>query len=189
MNANTKNKKLSSEIADLIVQLVDQTDGPVTLAQVERDVPGFAKDGTPNWCYSIVGSGTDYLVWNGMSDQGRLALRKIISERRVAIQHVSALPYLLLDSRVIDDDAWMPTVLLPKKPPTLPHLTGYTGSLRGHAKPLLPRPSRREHRAIGLWRQLLCALRRINSLRKACRRRPEDDRHISSYPPARGRYI
>jgi flagellar biosynthesis regulator FlbT len=62
----------------------------------------------------IEGSETEQLVWNGMSEAGYLALRKVISERRVAIQLVNAVPYLLENCVVYDDD-WVPTMLLPAK--------------------------------------------------------------------------
>jgi hypothetical protein len=114
MNASTQLEKLASDIADLIVKLVNDTDGPVTLARVDRDVPGFAKKEPPNWGYVIEGSETEQLVWNGMSEAGNLALRKVISERRVAIQLVNTLPYLL-ENCVLYDDDWVPTMLLPAR--------------------------------------------------------------------------
>ena len=100
MNANKQMNRLSTEIADLIVKLVNDTDGPVTLAEVERVIPGFAKKDRPNWGYVIEGSNTEQLIWVGMSEAGYLALRQIIAERRVAVQVVNILPYLL-ENRVI----------------------------------------------------------------------------------------
>jgi hypothetical protein len=43
-------EKSANRIADAIVELVERTDGPVTLAQVEREIPGFAKKDPPAWC-------------------------------------------------------------------------------------------------------------------------------------------
>jgi hypothetical protein len=42
MNATTQLETLSNKIADAIVDLVNTTDGPVTLLQVDREVRGFA---------------------------------------------------------------------------------------------------------------------------------------------------
>jgi hypothetical protein len=105
----------TSKIAALIVDLVNNTDGPVTLARVDRDVPGFAQKNLPNWCYVVTGKNKkEQLVWNEMSKAGYLALRKVILERLVAVQLVNALPYLF-ENCVIDDDDWVPTVLIPAK--------------------------------------------------------------------------
>jgi hypothetical protein len=40
--ANQLNQMVDT-ISNAIVALVERTDGPVTLAQIERDVPGFAE--------------------------------------------------------------------------------------------------------------------------------------------------
>jgi hypothetical protein len=105
----------TSKIAALIVDLVNNTDGPVTLAQVDRDVPGFAQKNPPNWGYVIKGKNKkEQLVWNGMSEAGYLALREVILERRVATQLVNALPYLF-ENCVIYNDDWVPMVLIPAK--------------------------------------------------------------------------
>jgi hypothetical protein len=114
MNANEQMNRLSTEISDLIVKLVNDTDGPVTLAEVERVIPGFVKKDPPNWGYVIEGSKKKQLIWVGMSEAGYLALRQIIAKRRVAVQVVNILPYLL-ENRVINDDDWVPTMLLPAR--------------------------------------------------------------------------
>jgi hypothetical protein len=113
MNANIQTAALATMIADLIVDLVNKTNGPVTLAQIDRDVPGFAQKNRPNHCY-VIREKTEQVFWNGMSEGGYLALRDVIFERRVAIQFVNALPYLLQNCVVYDAD-WVPTVLIPAK--------------------------------------------------------------------------
>ena len=45
-------EKQTNRIADAIVELVERIDGPVTLAQVEREVPGFAGHAPPFWIMS-----------------------------------------------------------------------------------------------------------------------------------------
>ena len=49
-----------------------------------------------------------------MSEAGYLALRKVLNGRRVALQLVNVLPYLL-EGCVIKNDGWTPMVLLPAK--------------------------------------------------------------------------
>jgi hypothetical protein len=114
MNAAMQLKKLSDEIADAIVDMVDDTDGPVTLLQVEREVPGFKSEELSRWDYLIENSGKEFLIWSGMSKAGYRALSRVISGRRVAIQFVSVLPYLL-DDFLLSDDSWLPAVLVPAK--------------------------------------------------------------------------
>ncbi len=49
MKTERQLEKDTRRIADAIVELVERTDGPVTLVQVEREVPGFAKHDAPSW--------------------------------------------------------------------------------------------------------------------------------------------
>jgi hypothetical protein len=114
MNAAMQLEKLSNKIADAIVDLVDDTNGPVTLLQVEREVPGFKSEEQSRWDYLIENSGKEFLIWSGMSKAGYAALSKVISGRRVAIQFVSVLPYIL-DDFLLSDDEWLPLVLVPAK--------------------------------------------------------------------------
>jgi hypothetical protein len=118
MNTANGLNRLSNKIADAIVKLVNDTDGPVTLSQVALEVPGFATQEPPTHGYALGSSaGAEMLIWAGMSEAGYSALRKIINGRRVAIQFVSALPYILDSSPAycpIYDD-WQPTMLLPAK--------------------------------------------------------------------------
>ena len=53
MNAATQLEKLSNKIADAMVDLVNATDGPVTLLQVEREITGFKSDEQPAWHFAF----------------------------------------------------------------------------------------------------------------------------------------
>jgi hypothetical protein len=107
-------EKRSDEIADAIVKLVNDTDGPVTLSRVEREIPGFKSEVRSHWEYLIDNAGKEFLIWSGMSEAGFLALSKVISGYRAAIQYVNVLPYMLDDFLLCDDD-WLPAVLVPAK--------------------------------------------------------------------------
>jgi hypothetical protein len=114
MNATTQLEKLSDKIADAIVALVNDKNGPVTFSEVEAEIPGFAKREPPTKGYALeLRPGAEILIWGGMSEAGYLALRKIISGRRVAIQFVNLLPYIFDDYP--SDDDWMPAMLLPAR--------------------------------------------------------------------------
>ena len=52
--------------------------------------------------------------WYDMTKAGVAALRKVMRERRVAIQYVNLLPYVL-ENRVFKDENWQPIVLLPSR--------------------------------------------------------------------------
>ena len=105
-------KKLANSIADSIVELVECTDGPVTLARIEREVPGFASCGQTEW-RSVSNNGTEQVVlWDGMTEAGFLALQKVIHGHKVAVQFVSILPYLL-QGRCVQDEGWLPIMLVP----------------------------------------------------------------------------
>ena len=112
MNANID--KQASRIADAIVELVERTDAPVTLARVGREVAGFAKDEPPNWSVVMEHNGVEKVHWAGMTEAGSAALYEVMYGRRVAVQFVSPLPYLLEHS-LIHDEHWQPIVLLPAR--------------------------------------------------------------------------
>jgi hypothetical protein len=114
MNATMQLEIHSTRIADAIVDLVNSTDGPVTLSRVDREVPGFASTRPSAWAYLIEHSAGEHVIWSGMSEAGHLALCNIISGRRVAIQFVNAVPYVL-DNCLPKDNDWLPTVLVPTK--------------------------------------------------------------------------
>ncbi len=106
--------KAVSRIADAIVNLVEGSDGPVTLAELDRDIPDFATKERPAWNGSINTGDGDQLIWAGMTEAGQLALSKVLYEQRVAVQFVSLLPYLL-ERCVLNEENWLPIVLLPAK--------------------------------------------------------------------------
>jgi hypothetical protein len=114
MKTDIPQDKLTDAIAELIVRLVNNTDGPVTFVQIDLEVPGFAKKDPPTWDYVIKRSDTELLIWTGMTEAGYRALRKVVSERRVAIQFVDARLYFIRDV-LINDAAWAPAVLIPAK--------------------------------------------------------------------------
>jgi hypothetical protein len=53
MTTKKQTEKQATRIADAIVDLVERNDGPVTLAQIEREVEGFAKEEPPTWEYFL----------------------------------------------------------------------------------------------------------------------------------------
>src|SRR6266540_1959804 len=114
MRTNEQIEKQASRIADAIVDLVERTDGPATLARIGREIPGFAKDEPPAWEYSLECDDGEKVLWDGMTEAGFTALRKVIRGRRVAVQLVNVLPYFLEDC-FIDDERWRPIVLLPAR--------------------------------------------------------------------------
>jgi hypothetical protein len=114
MTSNEQIEKQASGIADAIVDLVERTDGPVTLSQIEREIPGFATNGPSAWEYIIEHGGGETIIWGGMTEAGFTALRKVVRGRRVAVQLVNVLPYCL-EGCVIHDERWSPIVLLPAR--------------------------------------------------------------------------
>lgn len=104
-------QRRANKIANAIVKLVDQV-GPVTLAHINRNISGFSKKDDPSWSYhldSVVGR---WLIWNGMTEAGLLALRGVLRNRRVALQWVDVRPYLI-ENFVLENDDWRPALLLP----------------------------------------------------------------------------
>jgi hypothetical protein len=114
MNNDAQLEKETSRIADAIVTLVERTNGPVTLVQVEREIAGFADHEGPSRCHVITHANGETSFWNGVSQAGVAAFRKVMEERLVAIQYVSIVPYLF-DGCVVPDEHWQPIVLLPAK--------------------------------------------------------------------------
>jgi hypothetical protein len=104
----------ATRIADAIVKLVERIDGPVTFAQIQRDIAGFAAKTAPAWDYIIENGAKETVIWTGMTEAGLAALEKLISGRRVAFQSVNVWPYLLGDV-LVDHPDWQPVVLLPAK--------------------------------------------------------------------------
>ena len=105
---------LTETIADEIVDFVERAGGPVTLAQIEREVPCFKADdnATSSWEYVTGEDQDENLIWDGMTEQGCAALRSVLVERRVAIQ-MTLLPIYLLEGRWPVDQNWTPISLIP----------------------------------------------------------------------------
>jgi hypothetical protein len=107
-------EKEIARIADAILGLVERTDGPVTLARVQEEISGFAKHEPPSWKHEVRHSDRVTSFWCEMSEAGFAALRKVMRERRVAIQFVNELPYFM-DGCLIENEDWQPIVLLPAR--------------------------------------------------------------------------
>jgi len=107
-------KALTKTIADEIVDFVERAGGPVTLAQIEREVPGFRAhhNATRSWEYVIGEDQDENLIWDGMTEEGCDALRSVLVERRVAIQ-MAPLPIYWLEGRCPVDQNWTPISLIP----------------------------------------------------------------------------
>jgi hypothetical protein len=105
----------ASRIADAIVELVERTDGPVTLAQLHRDIPGFGKEDPDAWEYYLERNDGETLIWTDMTEAGVVGLRKTISERRVAIQPLVNPVLYLVDGRYPQTENWLAVVLLPAR--------------------------------------------------------------------------
>jgi hypothetical protein len=103
-----------SRIADAIVELVERTNGPVTLAQVGREVAGFTKDDPPFWAHLITHASGETSFWYDMTEAGLAAFRQVMNGRRVAVQFVNMMPYLL-EGYLIENEKWQPIMLLPAK--------------------------------------------------------------------------
>jgi hypothetical protein len=114
MTTNKQLEKQASHIADAIVDIVERCDGPVTLAQIKRETPGFGTDKDPSWEYHIEHEGAVRTVWDGMTEAGKEALRKVIRGRRVAVQFVHPRLYIL-EGFSFRIDRCLPIVLLPAR--------------------------------------------------------------------------
>jgi hypothetical protein len=114
MTTNEQIEKQASHIADAIVDLVERCDGPVTLAQIHREIPGFGSDEEPSWDYHINHEGGVGTIWDGMTKAGTEALRKIIRGRRIAVQMVDPRLYIL-EGYLMSSERCFPIVLLPAR--------------------------------------------------------------------------
>jgi hypothetical protein len=112
MKTNEQMEKQASRIADAIVDLVECNNGPVTFAQIEREVEGFAANGPEGCTYALVEKPEQpiVVVWAEMTEAGATALRQVMCERRVAVQFVTPVLYL---GRTLKHEKWVPMVLLP----------------------------------------------------------------------------
>lgn len=107
-------EKKANRIADAIVEFVERADGPVTLAEIDGEVAGFAADEPPFYSHVIERAGAEMVFWSGMTEAGLKALQKVLRGRRVAVQPVRPLLYLL-EGCINEDENWRPIVLLPAR--------------------------------------------------------------------------
>ncbi len=114
MRTNKQIEKQANRIADAIVDLVERCDGLVTLARIHREIPGFGTNELPAWDYHIKHEDEEWIIWDGMTEAGMKALRKVIRGRRVAVQLVDALPYILAGYSICGERC-LPIVLLPAR--------------------------------------------------------------------------
>ncbi len=111
-----RKEKLAKEIANAIVELVERAGGPVTLARIEREIPGFKvnDNATRSWEY-VTGADQDKnVIWDGMTEEGCAALRKVLLEHRVAMQPASRLVYFLEGASPVHQN-WVPVSLIPAR--------------------------------------------------------------------------
>ena len=108
----TMKKITTNQIANPIVDLVERTGGPVTLARIEREVPGFAAANDPDHWSWVTGDDDEHVLWDGMTEQGCAALREVILARRVAMQPCPW-PVYAVEGRYPLDARWVPIVLVP----------------------------------------------------------------------------
>jgi hypothetical protein len=101
-------------IAAAIIDLVERTNGPVLLSELDEKVSGFSAAHGPAHEYFISHNQGETLVWEGMTEAGYKALRNVLNTRQVAIQYVSILPYLLADA-MSSNENWQPFVLMPAR--------------------------------------------------------------------------
>jgi hypothetical protein len=113
MTQAKKLEKQANVIADAIVDLVERTDGPVTLARLDREIQGFAEKESPSWEYVIEHGGGETLLWDGMTEAGLVALRKVMSGRMVAVQYLSNPILYFVEGNYPRNENWIPVVLLP----------------------------------------------------------------------------
>src|SRR5262245_40222767 len=105
-------KTEATRIADDIVALVERTGGPVTLCRVHREVAGFAAAEPPYREICREKAGQRVIYWSGMTEAGAQALNDVLYGSRVAVEIVNVLPYFL-DGGGLENDDWVPIVLLP----------------------------------------------------------------------------
>jgi hypothetical protein len=68
--------------------------------------------GSRGYEYFITHNGNEAIYWQGMTEAGLEAFRSVLRNRRVAVQYVSRLLYIV-DGVEVDADAWEPIALLP----------------------------------------------------------------------------
>jgi len=115
MKSNNHLEKRAADIADEIVELVERTNGPVTLARIHREIEGFAKQEPPARLQVVNTAVGEMVIWDGMTEAGNEALRKVMYERMVAIQSLLNKQPYRAEGFLLEDKNWLPIVLLPAR--------------------------------------------------------------------------
>src|SRR5262249_17925256 len=76
MQSNPTLKGTARRIAEAIVELVEDADGPVTLYRLDQEIPGFAKQDPPSWSHMLFGD--EKFIWSGMTKAGHIALGYVL---------------------------------------------------------------------------------------------------------------
>jgi hypothetical protein len=105
----------AAAISNAIVELVERTDGPVTFARIEREIPGFAGRAPLSCSYTVDSPEGEILIWAGMTQAGGKALRDVLRGYKVTIQFVALPLHFALEECFINNDNWWPAVLLPAR--------------------------------------------------------------------------
>ncbi len=123
MRTNKQIEKQANRIADAIVELVERTDGPVTLARIHREIPGFATESAIVSKLTMLLPWGIGLIWDNMTEPGMKALHEVISRRRIAIQVLTTRVPYFADGLVLQSENWSPVVLVPARAANLdtPH--------------------------------------------------------------------
>jgi hypothetical protein len=110
------NKAKANQIANGIVDLVEEAGGPVTFARIEQEILGFAAQHghKTSWDFFFVGEDKEDLIWDDMTEEGYAALQMVITERKVAIQ-VTPQPIYWLEGRWPHRQNWLSISLLPAR--------------------------------------------------------------------------
>src|SRR5487761_1184895 len=108
-NMDKKLQKEASRIADAIVAYVERADRDVTLCEIEREIPGFAKPEQPAWICKTEHLSRQVVLWVDMTEAGAEALWNVISGCRLTVQYVSLIRYLL-EGDAISHENWQPIV-------------------------------------------------------------------------------
>lgn len=140
MKRDDKLAKETTLIADAIIDLVESTGGSVTVFQLEREIRGFATEGLDHWdCYVERGD-EHFVVWEGMTEAGTLALQRVLFANKVAIEFTTPLIYLVLEGRCLQCENWCPILLYPAKAANVRTPQGLLYLPKQFLKPEMMRP-------------------------------------------------
>jgi hypothetical protein len=110
----TAAQKDIERIADDIVDLVEQTNGPVLFSEIDEKVLGFHAPNEPAYSNVVFDERGEAVIWDRMTEAGDEALHSVLIARRVALQVVDVRLYLLSGARMAEGTL-LPYVLLPAR--------------------------------------------------------------------------